>query len=380
MLSVDKTFGPCCNIKNMPSKIFPKNKSEIMELWNSQKFVDVRRRVLEGKTDGTSCESCYDRFFSEDYGIFGMGQMLPVRSLNKSNGYREFYGRANAAYAAGSLVLDYTPPEIYIFTSRNCNLRCKMCPFTSANAHQKYAKVVYPVENIISLLKEIGWNKIDRIGLIGGEPLMTPDALTLLRFLAGEKLNGTCVYITTNGMLIDNQIDLLKKLENLQITVSVDGTNETYEKIRTGATWIRLVNNMNLLKNVKKRERPNWKITINSIVMKSTIPYLLSLLKFGAEMGASVFFSSIVGTTDEDIFLDPHLLRVVPDWENYIDSTLDYAKQIGDNKAYDSLSVVKRRIKLAFEMEKSNPLASRIARANNKLRMLLGYYRNTLLP
>lgn len=332
-----------------------------MQLWDSEDMVSIRKNLVNGTVSHTACSACYDRYFSTDHDILGMGKTLPIRSLNMSEDYRKYYNYANSSYIRGDIVLDYTPPEIYVFTSERCNLRCRMC------TQNKSDERVFPVDNVKTILKKNGWNHIDRFGFIGGEPLLTSDGMQLLDFVANEKLNGTCIYITTNGMLLRQRIETLKMIENLFLTISVDGVRNVYEGIRINAKWEKLVDNLMLLKKIKESERPNWKINFNSIVMKSTIAHLLDLLKLGETIGATVFFNVINEAEDENIFTRPWLLDELPNWQQHIDTTLEYADRIGAHKAYDSLKVIKKRIISVRENCKPPPFIYRSKKIFKKL-------------
>jgi len=62
---------------------------------------------------------------------------------------------------------------------------------------------------------------VDKVRLTGGEPLLRRDLPTLVRLLAAKK-GLTDLALTTNGVLLADQIDLLKAAGLKRLTVSID--------------------------------------------------------------------------------------------------------------------------------------------------------------
>ena len=91
--------------------------------------------------------------------------------------------------------------KIYIEITNICNLNCKFCPDTKRN------KEFMSIENFESIIKKI--HKHTRLVClhVKGEPLLHPNLGALLAVL--EKY-GLKANITTNGTLIDKNIDILK--------------------------------------------------------------------------------------------------------------------------------------------------------------------------
>jgi len=96
-----------------------------------------------------------------------------------------------------------------------------------------------------------------------GEPLLNQD---LLRMFAYAKKKGFITHTFTNATLISayNVNDLLTVLD--EITISIDGaTKGTYEKIRQGASFRKVIDNTKLLTSTKRRTGACTKIIINFV-------------------------------------------------------------------------------------------------------------------
>lgn len=328
----DGSYGCCCHITFRNNQI-PTTYNALMSLYNSDEMIQLRKRLIDGNLKNTKCKNCYDRFFTTDHDIFGMLQNLPKYSKH-NDVFNRYYLEANKFYREGALKIDHPPLEFYVFTSELCNLRCKMCR-QNKNFNE------FSVESIRSLIHKVGWERIDRFGWVGGETFLTKDALNLLDFVSEEEIKGTCIYITTNGILIDRYIDKIDKIDNLLLTLSIDGIEETYENIRINAKWDKLIQNLELIKTYK-RLHPNWRINFNSIVMKSTLPFLTDLIDLAKHYEASIFFAPINGGhPEEDIFLNPSILSNIEDFYIKIDDAIAYADKKQSDKARDSLEKIK---------------------------------------
>ena len=93
---------------------------------------------------------------------------------------------------------------------------------------------------------------VERIYLTGGEPLLHPDLLNILSFMA-QKYNGVEIGLTTNGLLLSNEImDSICSYGNIVVQISIDGaTASTYEKIRGKDTYQKFLKGFNVFKESK---------------------------------------------------------------------------------------------------------------------------------
>lgn len=97
-----------------------------------------------------------------------------------------------------------------------------------------------------SIYKE---NEIERILIKGGEPLFDKQCHKFLKFLREQKFDGE-LWIVTNGQYLNEEvIILLQGIKNLNISLSVDGTGDTYEWIR-GKPFKTLIKNFKTLNEI----------------------------------------------------------------------------------------------------------------------------------
>lgn len=119
---------------------------------------------------------------------------------------------------------EFFPPFLYISPNNSCNLRCQGC---WVDVTAKPAKIELEVmDRIIGEAKEMG-NAF--FGILGGEPLMHPDLLEIIR------RHPDCFFqVFTNGHLITGEIAAeMRRLGNVTPLISVEG-NEIISDQRRG--------------------------------------------------------------------------------------------------------------------------------------------------
>ncbi|MBF0595733.1 MAG: radical SAM protein [Candidatus Omnitrophica bacterium] len=87
-------------------------------------------------------------------------------------------------------------PHAVLDIVRGCNIQCRSC----YNKAQSYFKSLDEITS--DFQKIVQFRKISAIGLIGGEPLLHPELIEVVRFLKSQKLG---VEIFTNGLLLDDR-------------------------------------------------------------------------------------------------------------------------------------------------------------------------------
>src|SRR5438874_2716246 len=101
-----------------------------------------------------------------------------------------------------------------------CNLRCEYCMPEDDYVWLPREDVLHFEETsaLVDVFLALG---IDKVRLTGGEPLLRRDIPALVRMVA-SKPGLSDLALTTNGVLLADQIDALKKAGLGRITVSLD--------------------------------------------------------------------------------------------------------------------------------------------------------------
>ncbi|MDR2580372.1 MAG: radical SAM protein [Fibromonadaceae bacterium] len=123
--------------------------------------------------------------------------------------------------------------EIYLVD--HCNLNCQCCGVFAPIADKKFYNVE-KLENDFKRMHELADGKINRISLLGGEPLLHPDLLKILD-IAGKyfnKIDTNIVEIVTNAILLEKQSHefwVSCKKNNIRITITKYPINLPFKKI-----------------------------------------------------------------------------------------------------------------------------------------------------
>lgn len=152
--------------------------------------------------------------------------------------------------------------SMQIETVGACNLSCSMCPamtyeegkvLMSDDIFEKVLKFIYDKRNVIKDINLSGW----------GEPLL--DKKLPERIAAIKAVNPSIkVSITSNGTLFDeNRIESILNSGIDHIRISFDAAfKDTYEKIRIGANYDSVVNNLRNLSTARNKYEEKKSTTI----------------------------------------------------------------------------------------------------------------------
>lgn len=147
------------------------------------------------------------------------------------------------------LNLWYKPPWVQVEVTTKCNLACPRC-FRSTLVEKERDKDM-SLETFSKIVQ--GIDSIDEIVFLGtGEAFMNPKFLEMLRL---ARARGVIISIATNGMLLNEEI--IKDLIDLKVYIvnfSIDGVKkETFERIRVGSDFERVISNIKKLDDAKKK-------------------------------------------------------------------------------------------------------------------------------
>lgn len=118
-------------------------------------------------------------------------------------------------------------PVVVWNTTIACNLRCKHC---YANAASRPLPGELTTDEGKALIDDLAAFKVPALLLSGGEPLMRPDLLDLIRH-AGSA--GVRTVLSTNGTLINQQVaEQLRAAGLTYVGISLDGLEPTHDRFR----------------------------------------------------------------------------------------------------------------------------------------------------
>ncbi len=118
-------------------------------------------------------------------------------------------------------------PVVVWNAGRRCNLRCVHCYSHSCNEH--YAGEL-STDEAAAFIDGLGEFKVPVLLFSGGEPLMRPDLLPLIR---RARAAGLRAVVSTNGTLIDDRVAAeLKEIGLSYVGVSIDGLRAVNDRFR----------------------------------------------------------------------------------------------------------------------------------------------------
>jgi len=134
------------------------------------------------------------------------------------------YGFKTVVSIIRNKITGYKIPLLaYILVTNRCNLNCVYC---FSNAH-KAEDIDIPLEKIYSLVDQLKKCGTILITIGGGEPGLREDIGVIIDYISQK---GMMVELVTNGINFEKNLEAMKKLDFLAI--SVDGDEETHDKNR----------------------------------------------------------------------------------------------------------------------------------------------------
>lgn len=140
-----------------------------------------------------------------------------------------------------------------------CNLRCTYCMPANGIVLSPKASLM-TADEIHAIAQTFVNNGVDKIRLTGGEPLLRKDFPEIIAQLASLK---TEISITTNGILIDKHIAVLKQFNIKKINLSLDTMIPSkFQTITLRNQFEKVIDNLHLLLNNE------FKIKVNVVLIK----------------------------------------------------------------------------------------------------------------
>ena len=151
-----------------------------------------------------------------------------------------------------------------ISVTDRCNLRCTYC-MPNGDEYYNTCEEIMSDEDILKICKSFSKIGIKKIKITGGEPLLRKKIIPLI-----EKIK--CipgideVTLTTNGILLDQYLEELKKIDIDGINISIDAVDEMLFENITGFNKVKDVINV-----INKAEKLGIKnIKLNCVLIKNT--------------------------------------------------------------------------------------------------------------
>lgn len=168
---------------------------------------------------------------------------------------------------------------IYNITDR-CNASCSYCylRYYQRGTPEPTKEQIF---TIIDELKKLG-NK--RISLAGGEPLIRQDIGEIINYIKDKGLD--CV-VNSNGILVPQKIDSLKRLDAL--CISIDGPEVIHDLYRGSGSF------QKALAAIKCAREAGLPVNTNTVLNKSNLDSIDYILQLAKEYNLLAEFNLLIG-------------------------------------------------------------------------------------
>ena len=280
-------LSPCCKFKN-PKKTYSYNKIE--EYFNSTEIEQVRHDLLKG-VKNHNCNKCWKD------------------ERNGGDSLRLITNRTIALHSKVNLQEQIDNPKTsniksFDLTLGNlCNLKCVMCSPTLSSQLLVEAKLNNTLQRRYGPevnQKDFNWPKGEdfvewcnrylpeaiHIKFTGGEPFLVPWIYDVIRSIPDEQKSRCVLHFTTNLTIINDKLfEEFKKFKEVWISVSVEGTRETFEYLRYGHSWAKLSGN---IKSILSKKISNLMFKVNHVVQTPSYHSITDMTKFFDDLGMEI--------------------------------------------------------------------------------------------
>ena len=205
------------------------------------------------------------------------------------------------------------PLEVILDTTERCNLKCKMCYFSAVDRlqflpfdRQLSRNGMMPLETFSRVAADL-FPRARRVALgCAAEPLVHPKFIDIVREAGSYGVPD--LWFPTNLLpLTPAKAEAICEAGVKTVGVSMDGTNaDTYEAIRVGGKFDRLMRSLELLNEVRRGGATGLRLIF--VWMRTNRGDLADLPRFAEEVGASEldvrFVAPTAHVSAEDELLD----------------------------------------------------------------------------
>jgi hypothetical protein len=290
-VEVDTSGGlkPCCayessRTEHMSDEFFFSNYVN----WRKEKLQPLREDLLNG-VKHAQCRSCWTH--EELDSPFSFRKIMNQQYLTEDFDVSKIEN----------------PKFVTLLFGNFCNLKCLQCGPFASSSHEVEQKVHWDkFKNIRAMsqqpspysgnrkwfltqefsdLKTQLTDNAEEILLIGGEPLITPEAIAFLSTVSNPE--NIRLNVTTNAsVLTDKVFDILSKFKLITMTVSLDGIGEHAEYVRYGCVWNEVDANIRKILKLPNIGTTNGRpsLGIAHTFQHTSYKTLIPILKYAAEM------------------------------------------------------------------------------------------------
>jgi MoaA/NifB/PqqE/SkfB family radical SAM enzyme len=268
---------PCCywnwyGTRNPP--MGNANEQSLEEIWNGPGYQKLRKHMAEGNLQEAGCAQCFAVRQNEPLGFLHDQDA----DQDGSTPYAQNLKLLKKEIAGGATVLKARPTIISLTPSHRCNIRCTHCYQEATRARDLGNNDL--TQEVLGLAPSLV-----RLNAGGGEPFLQPIWRQFLKDF--DRAENPCLDFatTTNATMITPEVEEgLRKFKKVTFNVSLDGTGAAFERVRVGASFAQVRENIRKLRAVARgSESPHSTTNVTMCVMKSNVRDIPNLIRFAAE-------------------------------------------------------------------------------------------------
>ncbi|OPZ94793.1 MAG: hypothetical protein BWY74_00298 [Firmicutes bacterium ADurb.Bin419] len=155
-----------------------------------------------------------------------------------------------------------------------------------------------------------------------GEPLILKDFRERVEYLGSKKRKDATIDISTNGILLNEEMITFLESHDVIVTVSFDGANkETFEKIRRGGNFENICRNLEALSRIYGKKDLDKSPGIYVSIQKYNQHQLLDIAKLVNQLGIKrMGFGLVTNPSDYRPDFSEDVRKIIRQTKSYIDN------------------------------------------------------------
>lgn len=325
---------------------------------NSSYQKERRLEMLKGIRH-KDCNSCWQ---IEDQGATSLRGNSPkgfIDFARRNNMFDEFPGKSISEISKvvtleNAILESHRPFMLEVSLGNTCDMKCMYCNhiYSSQWAVEDLKNKKISVEQYKNSISKydpefinLFWKwvnqeakfSVNRIGIIGGEPLITPEFYDfldrLLETYSDIPHNKTNIWIVTNMNCEENYfnkflefIPKLNKKFHLEIHISMESLNKQAEYIRNGLNWERFEKNVNKIFNFSQNI-DNITLAFLPSVNALSVPRFSDFLKWIYNL-STTYKKPVMLKQNIVTWPSHHTPFILPDYySKYLDPAIDFLSE-----------------------------------------------------
>lgn len=349
-------YAPCCVSEKQQLNMTAE------QYWTSNEIKQLRNKLLQGEWP-SSCSYC------ERKKTKGLGADVDF--------WNTFFQQADVEIdielgntTGAPLYLDYRPSNV-------CNLKCRMCVPNASNQIEqeinlnphlgKWRKAHNrPLKYASELSEYLGSVKLKQIKILGGEPTLDENVITLLESLIDHHSNNLPeLRFTTNGTNLNARFRrIMEKFPDIHVCYSVDAANATYDYIRSNGSWTKT--RKQIEENFSSRLAQANKRGFNVVVMPYNQFALNELLDWFYSLYQQGYTDFYVNFDDSDIYYTSMSAILPEDMAAFIERTEQWMSS-ADSDFMQCISGMNKLLPLLRSVEHNSDHRAAFVRYNREL-------------